>query len=80
MQNESITARLEHIISMYTNGRKAEPDIDLMAKPISLPPHDMASLFLDIETEFGIDLNQLVPDLNVFSPNGLAEKIGDLCK
>ncbi|WP_041703695.1 hypothetical protein [Lachnoclostridium phytofermentans] len=78
MKKDLISERLEQIICIYTNCRKIEPDIDLLAKPISLPPHDMAALFLDIEKEFGIDLNKLVPDLAIFTPSLIAKKIGVL--
>lgn len=80
MKKELISERLEQIICLYTNGRKAGPDIDLMQKPISLAPHDMVALFLDIGKEFDIDLNKLVPDLAAFSPSLLAKRIGVLCE
>lgn len=80
MKKELISKRLEQLIRIYTNGRKVAPDSDLMAKPIALPPYDMAALFIDIEKEFGVDLNKLVPALVAFSPNLLAEKIGSLCE
>lgn len=78
MNKELILEKIEQIVYIYTNGEKTDPYIDLMAKPVSLPPHDMAALFLDIEKEFSVDLNKLVPYLEVYSKNKIVERIADL--
>lgn len=79
MDKELVLERLDRLIYPYNGGMKAEPGRDLMAGPASLPPYSMAALFLDIEKEFSLDLDELVPGLEMFSPNELADKIMALC-
>lgn len=71
--------KLDRLICNYTGSLDIEQDMDLMAKPISLPPHSMVALFLDIEKEFSISLNELVPTLNMFSPKEISERIIQVC-
>ena len=78
MSKESIYVNLEHIISTYIHGVKFEPNNDLMGDPVFLSAHEMADLFLSIEKEFSIDLNDIVTNINTFSFNAIAEKIIDL--
>lgn len=80
MKKEMIREKLDNIIDSYAYGNKVEVDADLMAKPVSLPSYDMAALFLEIEREFSVDLDQLVPVLEVYSPNQIAGKVMELCE
>lgn len=73
-----VLERLESLIILYTNGVAPNKNKDLMADPVYLSPHDMAAFFLDIEKEFSIKLNSLVPSLEVYSPMSIAEKINIL--
>ena len=75
MEKELILKRLNCLIDIYTDGADFQADKDLMAKPISLLPYEMASLFLDIEKEFAVDLDKLVPDLITFLPNEITDKL-----
>ncbi len=67
--------KLNCLISVYTGGAAVAPERDLMASPACLPPYNMAALFLDIEKEFSISLNELVPKLDVFSPNRILQEL-----
>jgi len=75
MERELITEKLERLIAEYIGDIKMDNDSDLMAQPAVLQPHSMAALFLDIEREFSIDLNALVPRLNLFSPRAITDEI-----
>lgn len=75
MDKEFISTKVRAIVTDYTDGRAVDCDADLMASPTLFAPHVMASLFLDIEAMFSIDLNELVPKLNKFSLNELIDRI-----
>lgn len=77
MNRDSALKRLMQLISVYADDRGIDNSADLMGYPVNLPPHEMAALFLDIEKEFSVDLNQLLPELELFSVNEIAEKISD---
>ena len=71
MNKELILEKLCNIISMYISETKFHFDNDIMGYPIFLPAHEMADLFLCIEKEFAVDLNDLIVNLNVFSLNAI---------
>ena len=71
--------RLNRLIAEYAEGREIDPKADLMASPVLMPIHSMAALFLNIEKEFEIDLNKLIPALTVYSPDEIAGKLDELC-
>lgn len=75
MEKSFIVERLNHLIGSYTDINKIEPGRDLMGEPASLPTYDMAALFLDVEREFDVNLNELIPGLGIFSPNEIADRI-----
>lgn len=80
MDKELVQDRLNCLIKRYSFGRIVELDKDLMSGPVNLAPYDMASLFLDIKREFSIDLNELVPKLNMFSISEISNIIKELIK
>lgn len=78
MDNDLIMKRLNSIVSLYSGGRKTDPGGDLMGEPVSLSPYNMAALFLDIEKEFSLNLDELISGLDLFSPTEIAAKIEDI--
>lgn len=80
MDNDLILKKLNNIVSLYIGDRKVDPDRDLMAQPAALAPYSMAALFLDVEKEFSVNLDELISGLDLFSPNEIAAKIKDIYK
>lgn len=78
MSKELVLDKLYQIISAYTCIAKPDSNSDMMAKPLSFRPHEMAAFFLEIEKEFAIDLNELMPKLKLFSLKAIAEEIFEL--
>ena len=78
MEKESVLEKLNCIIGVYANDTEVQANKDIMGKPLSLLPYEVAALFLDIEKEFAIDLDKLVPKLVTFSPNEIAERLATL--
>lgn len=78
MDYNLILKKLNNIVSLYAGNRKVDPDRDLMAQPLALAPYSMAALFLDIEKEFSVDLDELISGLGLFSLNEIAAKIKDI--
>lgn len=75
--SDRMDERLDAIISVYVKEYDAEKD--LMAEPVYLEAFNMAALFLDIQKEFQIDLNQLIPKLNLFTRNEILAQIKLIC-
>jgi len=79
MKKETVIKKLEILLSMYTEKTYTNYDADIMAKPLLLSPCDTASYFLDVEREYNVNLNKVIPCLTVYSINNIADKILELC-
>ncbi|MGI6189651.1 MAG: hypothetical protein ACOYI1_07985 [Caldicoprobacteraceae bacterium] len=78
MGYDLIFEKLNKIVSLYIGDRKVDPDRDLMGQPVALAPYNMAALFLDIEKEFSVSLDELISGLDLFSLNEISAKIKDI--
>jgi len=79
MKKETVLKKLEILLSVYTKESSFDCDGDIMARPLLLSPYDAAAYFLDIEREYAVDLNDVIPCLTVYSLNNIADKIIELC-
>lgn len=77
MEKDIVMKKLAEIVGEYSVKNIGYYGKDLMDKPAPIPPYDMAALFVDIEKEFDIDLNDLIPKLEVYSVEKIAESIMD---
>jgi hypothetical protein len=79
MNKEIVFRKLEEFLSTYTAVSPIENNIDIMGEPLLLSERDAASFFLDVEKEFKVDLNELIPNLIVYSLEDIANKLLALC-
>jgi hypothetical protein len=79
MNREIVLGKLEELLSAYTDNSAIDQSSDIMAKPLLLSDCDSAAFFLDVEREFTVSLNILVPDLSIYSINSIADKLFELC-
>jgi hypothetical protein len=80
MYKEIVIKKLEEFLRSYTAISSIDYSSDIMAEPLLLSDRDAASFFLDIEREFKVDLNKLMPDLIVYSLEAIADKLSALCR
>jgi hypothetical protein len=80
MNKEFIIEKLENLLSSYTAMSRIDHSSDIMAEPLFLSECESTSFFLDIEKEFTVDLNKLIPDLTVYSLDAVADKLFELCR
>jgi hypothetical protein len=79
MNKENILRKLEELLSEYTAVLPIVHSSDIIAEPLLLSEREAASFFLDVEKEFQIDLNKLIPDLSVYSISAIADRLLVLC-
>ena len=77
MNKEFVFERLKQLIIVYTYPTLPERNSDIMGNPCFMPAHDAAAFFIDIEKEFSIDLNELLPFLKTFSMDDIAERVSN---
>ncbi|MCL1878987.1 MAG: hypothetical protein FWF80_09015 [Defluviitaleaceae bacterium] len=75
MDKKLISENLERIMSPYKKDMEIEFDKDIMGAPLFLPAYEMAALFLDIEKEFSINLDSVIPSLYSFSFNAIVDRV-----
>jgi hypothetical protein len=73
MNREIVLNKLENLLSSYTVVSPITHNNDIMTDPLLLSDRDAASFFLDVEKEFKIDLNKLIPDMIVYSLDNIAD-------
>jgi hypothetical protein len=80
MNKEIVLMRLKELLSAYTAESPIEQSNDTMTEPMSLSECDAASFFLDVEKEYKVQLDELIPDLIVYSLDAIAGNLIKLCK
>lgn len=75
----TVVEKLEQLIKSYIDETEFSLSDDIMGKPLFLSAHELASFFLEIEETFSVDLNKLLPNLDMFSLDSIAELIVTLC-
>jgi hypothetical protein len=80
MNRELFLLKLEELLRIYTAVSTIPHSNDIMSEPLLLSERDTASFFLDVEKEYKIDLNELIPDLIVYSLDTIADKLSALCR
>jgi hypothetical protein len=79
MDREIVVKKLEELLSAYSATSLMQNGSDIMSAPLLLSEREAASFFLDVEKEFKVDLNELIPDLFVYSIDAVANKLLELC-
>jgi hypothetical protein len=80
MNREIILVKLDEILGTYISVSSIEYSRDIMDEPLFLSERETASFFLDVEREFAVDLNKLIPELIIYSINTITDKLLELCK
>lgn len=75
MSDKNIKADIIKIISKYTSKDIIDTKSALTKSPYLLNPREIASIFMDIEKEFKIDLNLIIDDKFDFSIDSTVERI-----
>jgi len=70
----NISDSLYRIVAKYTP-KNIDPDVDLLGYPVFMTARDMAAVFIDIEEEYRIDLNELIQALAVYSMNCITDMV-----
>jgi hypothetical protein len=78
MNRENVKAKLGELLSVYTTASSIDHSCDIMAEPLLLSERETASFFLDVVGIFSVDLNELLPNLSIYSIDAIANKLLDL--
>jgi hypothetical protein len=78
MTRENVKTKLNELLSVYITASSIDHSCDIMAEPLLLSEQETASFFLDVGGIFSVDLNELVPNLSIYSIDAIADKLLDL--
>jgi len=75
MKHSTIEEKVMRIVQEYISDQKLLHNTPLTSKPYYISARSLAAIFIDIERNFGVDLNKVIDQITCYSIAGIANAV-----